>query len=413
MSASDPIEYPPIQTRRLTIIIQTGFLLVGMVNTMLGPVLPMLSARWRMDDAQAGRLFAAQFAGATLGSAISSPLIRRFGAASLIACGYGLMAGSAAVLGFSGPAAGFLSVFGLGISLGLVIPATNLMIAEANPLRRAAALNLLNLVWGLGAIVFPLLIAALPREDGLRWLMSGLAAFLAAVSITVARRSQVALSGAADRTNQSSSKRPVWRELTGTYALLTGALIFIYVGTEVAAGGWIASFADRMGSRARSLQSMAPALFWAGLLAGRFLAPAFLRRVSEGALVLISLCVAVAGLLLIIAMWSMFAVFAGACLTGFGLAAVFPTTFAIFTQYYEDQAARLAGFVFVLASLGGGTMPWVVGLASDRFGDLRMGMIVPLLGGISMIALQIVIILHLSRVGRRLEIPSPQRSGER
>ncbi len=114
-----------------------------------------------------------------------------------------------------------------------------------------------------------------------------------------------------------------------------------------------------------------------------------------------SLVVAVAGLLTIVAGESLVAVSAGACLTGFGLAAVFPTTFAVFTQYFGDQAARLAGFVFVMASLGGATMPWAVGLTSSQFGDLRAAMIVPLLGGVSMIALQVAIILHLSRAGRR------------
>jgi fucose permease len=350
-----------------------------------------------MNDAEAGRLFLAQFAGAMIGSAVSSLLINRFGAAPLIAGGYGLMAASAVALGFSDSSTGLTVVFGLGLALGLVIPATNLLIAEANPNRRAAALNLLNLVWGLGAIAFPLLIAALPRGGGLRWLMSGLAALLAGTSLLIALRAGVKVQAEADRILRLE-KQSVWRLLTGPYALMTGALIFIYVGTETAAGGWIASYADRVGSGAHSLRSMAPSLFWAGLLAGRFLAPLFLRRVSEGALVLMSLCAAVVGLLTVIATASVFVVSAGACLTGFGLAAVFPTTFAIFTQHFRDQAARLTGFVFVLASLGGATMPWAVGLASSRFGDLRTAMIVPLLGGISMIVLQVAIIRIKSRV---------------
>jgi fucose permease len=397
MSVNDSIESQPAQFQRLTTIAQAGFLLVGMVNTMLGPILPLLSEQWRMNDAEAGRLFLAQFAGAMIGSASSSPLINRFGAASLIAGGYGLMAASAAALGFSGPATGLLAVFGLGLSLGLVIPATNLLIAEANPNRRAAALNLLNLVWGLGAIAFPLLIAALPREGGLRWLMSGLAALLAAASLMIARRAGVKVQADADR-DLRLEKQPVWRALMEPYALMTGALIFIYVGTETAAGGWIASYADRVRSGAHSLRSMAPSFFWAGVLAGRFLAPLFLRRVTEGALVLMSLCGAVAGLLVVIGVENLFAVSTGACLTGFGLAAVFPTTFAIFTQHFGAQAARLTGFVFVLASLGGATMPWAVGLASSQFGDLRTAMVVPLLGAVSMIALQVAIIRIKSRV---------------
>ena len=65
----------------------------------------------------------------------------------------------------------------------------------------------------------------------------------------------------------------------------------------------------------------------AGLLIGRAAAPLVLRRVSEAALVLISLFVAGAGLVVILAGSSLMTVSSGAGLTGLGLAAVFPTTF--------------------------------------------------------------------------------------
>ena len=85
----------------------------------------------------------------------------------------------------------------------------------------------------------------------------------------------------------------------------------------------------------------------------------------------------------------------GAGLAGLGLAAVFPTTFAIFTRHFGRQASQLAGFVFVLGGMGGALIPWLVGLTSARFGDLRIGLLVPLFGVASMIVLQIVIIRAL------------------
>lgn len=45
-------------------LLHIGFVLIGIVNTLLGPILPMLSARWRLDDAGAGALFFVQSAGA-------------------------------------------------------------------------------------------------------------------------------------------------------------------------------------------------------------------------------------------------------------------------------------------------------------------------------------------------------------
>jgi fucose permease len=62
-----PVENPPASSsqrdRQLLPLLRSGFLLVGIVHTLLGPILPMLAARWRLDDAEAGSLFIAQFTG--------------------------------------------------------------------------------------------------------------------------------------------------------------------------------------------------------------------------------------------------------------------------------------------------------------------------------------------------------------
>ena len=134
-----------------------------------------------------------------------------------------------------------------------------------------------------------------------------------------------------------------------------------------------------------------PSFFWAGLLIGRAAAPAVLRRVSEATLVLISLCVAGAGLVVILTGSGLVAVSSGAALAGLGLAAVFPTTFAIFTRHFGSQSSQLIGFFFVLGGLGGALIPALVGFTSNRFGDLRIGLLIPSVGVASMIVLQIVI----------------------
>ena len=86
----------------------------------------------------------------------------------------------------------------------------------------------------------------------------------------------------------------------------------------------------------------------------------------------------------------------GAGLAGLGMAAVFPTTFAIFTRQFGRQASQLTGFVFVLGGVGGALIPWLVGFISARFGDLRMGLLIPLFCVASMIVLQVAIIRALA-----------------
>jgi len=386
---------PPPPARRLAILAQAGFLLVGVVNTMLGPLLPMLSSKWRLDDAQAGRLFTAQFAGALLGAAASGPLIKRFGLLPLLATGYGGMAAAVACLGVSPWAVGMVSVFTYGLGLGLTIPATNLLISEMYPERRAAALNILNFMWGLGAVLSPPLISWLAQGGRLDRPLLGLAGLLAGISLPIMRCPPFDFSpGHIQASPSGSSTIRAW---LSPYALLTGGLIFIYTGTETATGGWVASFARRLDTSPSARWAIVQSLFWAGLLIGRAAAPAALRLVAGETLVMGGLLATIAGLGMILGSGGIMGASVGAGLAGFGMAPVFPTTFAIFTQRLGALAPQLAGFIFVLASLGGALIPWAVGLVSDRSGALRTGLAIPFLGGVVMALLQLIIILRPGR----------------
>ena len=165
MPVGEPISYSSQRDRQLATLLHCGFLLVGVVHTLLGPILPILAARWRLDDAQAGSLFIAQFTGAMIGSALSGPMIERWGSLRLIACGYAAMAAAVVCLGVNSWGVGLLSVFSSGFALGLIVPATNLLVAKINSERSAAALNILNFAWALGAVAGPSLIA-LFASDG-------------------------------------------------------------------------------------------------------------------------------------------------------------------------------------------------------------------------------------------------------
>ena len=402
MPIGDPIVYPSQRDRLLTSLLHSGFLLVGVVHTLLGPILPILVARWRLDDATAGSLFTAQFAGAMIGSALSGPMVEWLGSLRLMACGYAAMAAAVACLGVNSWGIGLVSVLSYGLAIGLIAPITNLLIAEINSHRRAAALNILNLVWALGAVAGPTLIALFARDGRLVRPSIGLAVLLSGIALLIARRSLADSSSGPIRRKPNQKgrvhvERPAFHAWASPYALLTGGLIFFYVGAEAATAGWVASHAQRMGASASGLGTMMPSFFWAGLLIGRAVAPAALRRLSEAALVLTSLFVAGAGLAVILLGSSLMTLSSGAGLAGLGLAAVFPTTFAIFTRQFGSQASQLTGFIFVLGGIGGTLIPWLVGSISTRFGDLRIGLFIPLFCVASMVALQIVIIRVLAR----------------
>jgi len=63
--------------RKLILAGQIAFLPTGILTTLLGPMLPILIARWAMNDTQAGNLFLVQFLGMLVGVQLSGILLAR------------------------------------------------------------------------------------------------------------------------------------------------------------------------------------------------------------------------------------------------------------------------------------------------------------------------------------------------
>src|SRR6202022_2527894 len=143
----------------------TGFVTSGMVATILGPSLPSFIARWHLDDTQAGLFFTAQFTGSLLGVLLSSAILSTRGYRDALVLGFFLIAVGVTGLNSAGQYIALSATALSGLGFGLAIPATNLCIAETSGVRRAAALNLLNMAWGVGAIGCPVLLLAGLRAD--------------------------------------------------------------------------------------------------------------------------------------------------------------------------------------------------------------------------------------------------------
>lgn len=221
-----------------TAVAHAAFVPTGIVTVLLGPVLPSLSARWSLSDAQAGEFFTAQFLASTVGVAFSGALVPRFGYRVVMVLGLVFMAAGTGTLGLGSRLLGMTSVACYGMGLGLTIPACNLLVAEVNPAKRAAAVSLLNFSWSVGAVACPFLLAPFQRKGSIAPFFYALAGFVLLVSALLARVSFPRPSP----TDESSFKGvgPFLTMLRTPVAIVLGVLFFVYVGTENAMGGWLA-----------------------------------------------------------------------------------------------------------------------------------------------------------------------------
>jgi FHS family glucose/mannose:H+ symporter-like MFS transporter len=364
-----------------TPLVHLDFVLTGVVMTLLGPMLPVLSRRWRLDDTQAGYLFIGQWVTSIFGMLLSGVLVERYGSRITLIVGLLLMAMGMAGLGYGGWILGFASVCVFGAGSGVTTPAANLLIAKSNPSNSASALNLLNSSWGVGAVSCPFIVAAAQRFHHTSQFLYAMAAALVllAISLSFVRFN-------ADRDRLPVEKLPhadasVWKN---RLVPVIAALFFVYVGIETSVGGWVASYARRIDPSAVALWAITPSFFWGALLVGRTLAPLALRRVREINLATFGVGLAAAGIVVLLAAKTITVIMIGASLAGLGLASVFPINVSLLSHWFGETATRVSGTIFSIGNFGGAVMPWLMGFISTHLA-LRFGFAVPLLGAISML----------------------------
>ena len=371
----------------------TGFILTGFVTTVLGPVLPWLSARWHLTDAAAGALFTLQFAGSIVAGALSGLIVARLGATATLATGYVLMSAGFAGLALGERVAGTLAIAVAGIGIGFVVPATNMIVARLTPNRAASALGALNFCWGIGAATWPMVVARFNPVPGVRVALLLVSTLLGAMAVRMAwaRFPVHILRPAAGSAPATWS----WARL-----IIFGVCITLYSGIESAFGGWIAEYTRRLTVDSSTVISMrwetAASVFWAGLAAGRGLvaiglAPRFENAALFTGLMLVGTAIAT---LLVLggadrAVAGLSPVFVVAVACGLGLAPAFPVTMAALSREVPPNVAQP---MIALGSLGAAIVPWLVGAISSRTGSLSSGLSA-LLG-----LLAVVIVLHIMRV---------------
>src|SRR5437868_13320191 len=88
--------------RALTLAAYVSFVPIGIATVLLGPLLPILSARWSLNYAQAAVLFPVQYVASTLAVALSGVLVSRLGFRFAIRAGLLLMTAGVALV-MAGP----------------------------------------------------------------------------------------------------------------------------------------------------------------------------------------------------------------------------------------------------------------------------------------------------------------------
>ncbi len=368
------------RTRLITLTCYTSFLALGAASALFGPAFQDLTRRFNLSLADGGIFVSLQWVGAAFITVVTGRLLDRVDARYIMSAGTLCMGGGLLLLSVTPtlPIALCASLL-IGLGVGTLGASSNIVIAALNPDRSAAALNALNVFFGLGAIVGPQIVnIALSRNQiTLAFSSTGLFLLLLVIPFSL---SSVHIHGG-DQTQSAPLIR--WTSL-----LPFAALLFVYVGTEVGFGSWIFTQLTKVSLSTAAVGAIATSLFYAGLTTGRLVA-SLLRRLSEDQLVIGSVGVMTVGTaLLLVAPASEAIGVISAFVVGFGCGPVLPTTLALVGNAYPEQRGMTTGLLMMLSSIGAIIFPWLEGQIG---GGNNGGMVLPFAASIFLLVVAGVI----------------------
>jgi FHS family glucose/mannose:H+ symporter-like MFS transporter len=341
----------------------------GIVMALLGAVLPVLAQRVHFDLARAGDLFLVMNAGMLVTTLVMGPLIDHFGHKLPLIIAPLFVTGALGLVPEVNSFEQLLAVvLLLGIGGGALNQVTNTLIADLHDEvhAKSAALNVLGVFFGFGALFVPFAIGSALRTLGfgrILFLAMGLSLLPVVLSIPLAFPLPRQREGVSGRRMLSLLGQPI----VLTFALL----LFFESGNEFVLGGYITTYLTRELGLTVSLASYLLAAYWASLMASRVILSRIMLHKGGGILIRSSALGVAVSMALLLAVRSTPAAFVCVTLLGFSIATIFPTVLGLAGSCYPSHAGTVFGLLIGLALTGGMTLPWLVGRIAENLGIRR------------------------------------------
>jgi fucose permease len=372
---------------RLQLSAWAGIFVFGIVMAILGAILPSLFERLGFGAGAAGNLFLTMNFAMLVTTLFFGPLVDRFGFKAVLAfsallvaaaffllsraSSYGLVLGAAVILGLGGG----------GLNGG-----TNALTSDLHEGKeRGAALNVLGIYFGFGALSVPFLIGTLRETLGVARIL-GLAALLSLAPFAVYAvlrfpKAKHAL-GFPIKSAAAIARSPLlW---------LTAFILFFQSANEFTVGGWISTYLQTTFGVGAGAAALVLAGYWAAVMSGRLLSSRLVRTVGNETLILASAVLALLAALLMALAPSGALAAAGAVIIGLGFAAIYPTTLAIVGGRFAAFTGTAFSVVIAVGLVGGMLAPWLAGRIAEA-SSLRRGLIIPVVDCAMIVLLTVLV----------------------
>lgn len=331
-----------------------SYVALGTVSPALGPALPFLAERVGISLDVASGLFSAKALGFMVGSFFTGRVLERLPAHGVIQVALLVTALSMLALSLT-PIFGFLLIvlFVAGFATAWLDVGSNILIGWQLQEKVAPFLTGLHFIWGVGALITPLVIVQLQARTG------ALLAPFAVIAVFVAAHALLYVRLPSPSPRQTAQIQAAPLPLSPLIVFMV--MLFLAGTMEMAIGGFVFSYLLRMDLSTAQVAGGVTSTFYTAITCTR-LATAFLLLRFSGQTVLqvtLGLVVGAAVAVLLLPL-SLPVVWIAVLVCGIGEATLFPLALALAPQYLP-AAGRATSLMFVGASVGALTMPLVIG----------------------------------------------------
>jgi FHS family glucose/mannose:H+ symporter-like MFS transporter len=354
----------PISPKIILPLACTIFLIFGLFQASIGPILGELSEKNGSSLAAIGGVLTFLFLGSLIAQIVSGPLIDHFGQKSILIIS--LFTISLSIIGFTKthnlPWVFFMFLFA-GLGQGGIDMGANLVVADAFPKNNTSFLNLMHFFFGIGAFIGPALVGFAIAKTGSGFIIQRIAAgiFFSLAFATIFLLRNTLQKKANDDPLREEKSEGIKVYLSPLLWMLS-CLMLIYIGIEYGLGSWISRYKNITTNMASQNGALVNSAYWGALALGRLAGVVLSRKLSHIQLLLLSIGSSlVGGIGLVISHNLIIPTIIFLIWISFSYGTVIPTTVAFASTAFPKHKGKAVSVLAAMGSIGGITLPWFAG----------------------------------------------------
>lgn len=345
-----------------------AFFVSGGMVLLVGAILPHIIEEAGINYSVAGGLLSAFAIGNLFASFVNPPLAAKIGRKATICILSAFIPVMLFVITIIPPVPVLYLAFGLlGIGRGSVSIINNSVVND-NSDGKPAALNILHMVFAIGAFLSPFMTSACVAL-GFGWRMPVyiiIAGFVIACIGYAGMKLDYDTTKTANKADatQNTTAKPFYR---CALFYIMGLLLFLYLGLENCVNGWFVTYFKSMGIMSDAYATNLVSVTWIMVMLGRLITARISAYVNKNKLIL-GYCIATAiFFVMLIATHNLVVITVAIAGLGLFFAGIYPTTVSSVGNILKGSNTGMS-MLLAMAALGGIVTPQVIGIVADYAG---------------------------------------------